>query len=41
MLTNDPKQCPIFGFFDKVVSSFHKFLLAEKRQTPSGACLFL
>ena len=36
VLTNDPKQCPIFGFFDKVVSSFHKFLLVEKGRPHQG-----
>lgn len=40
MLTNAPKQRPVFGFFDKVVSSFHKFLLAEKGRPHQGSAFF-
>ncbi len=40
MLTTDPKQRPIFGFFDKVVSSLHKFLRAEKGSPHQGPAFF-
>lgn len=40
MLTNAHKQRLMFGFFDKVVSSFHKFLLAEKGRPHQGPAFF-